>query len=177
MFPSAGPHQSDLHARWLPRPTTKLSPHQPGPTASGLPTGAGVASGLIREQAQAARRIWVTHHLDAPVPGAGGLSQAEEGNGRQVRVRDVCVGSILGLLQAWRRGRGAPGPRLLCDSRLRGQGYSRRGGRRAALSHVSAERGAWGRKRSDWDTLPNQPPPKGGSPASGCRPPTSPPGP
>lgn len=65
------------------------------------------------------QRIWVTYHLDAPVPWARGLAQAEEGNRRQVWMRDVRVGSIQWFLQAWRGWRGTPGPRLLSDSRLR----------------------------------------------------------
>lgn len=138
--------------RHLPRPPVS-SPHQQGPVASGLPTRG--RQGFVREQlgpgraptSPATQRIWVTHHLDTPVPGAGGLSQTEEGNGCQVRVRDVWISSIRGLLQAWRGGRGAPGPRLLCDPWLRGQGHCRRGGQRGALSHVSAEQGAWGRNR------------------------------
>lgn len=65
------------------------------------------------------QRIWVTYHLDAPVPWACGLAQAEEGNRCQVWMRDLRVGSIQWLLQAWRGWRRTPGPRLLSDSRFR----------------------------------------------------------
>lgn len=126
----------------------------------------GSASALVRTHIQPlpgswphAQRIWVTHHLDAPVPGAGGLSQAEEGNRCQVRVRDLWIASIQGLLGAWRGGRGALGPRLLRDSWLSCWGCGRGRGRRRALSHGSASREPCGRNRQHvagraWHPLP-----------------------
>ena len=125
--------------RCLPRPTN----------LSSLPTKGRCDKQVSNreELGPTTQRIWVTHHLDAPVPGAGGLSQTEEGNRRQVRVRDFRIGSIQGLLRAWRGGRGALGPRLLRYSRLSCWGGGRRGGgRRGALSHVGAEQGALGGK-------------------------------
>lgn len=144
-----GPHQSALHAPCSPRTHIRARPPPPlPPRPPNQRTGwqAGLSEGTACPLPPT-QRIWVTHHLDAPVPGAGGLSQTEEGNRRQVRVRDFRIGSIQGLLQAWRGRRRALGPRLLRDSGLScwgSSGSSRGGGRWGALSHVGAEQGALG---------------------------------
>lgn len=153
-----GPHQSVLHAPCSPRPHIRARPPPPLPprppnqrTVWQAGLSQGTACPLPPTQ-----RIWVTHHLDAPVPGAGGLSKTEEGNRCQVRVRDFRIGSIQGLLQAWRRRRRALGPRLLRDSGLSCWGSSGRGGGRwGALSHLGAEQGALGEEKGGmWLGLP-----------------------
>ena len=62
-------------------------------------------------------------------------------------MRDFWVNSVQGLFWARRGARGALGPRLLRDSRLRHRGCSGGRGRRGVLSHVGAEQGALQKKK------------------------------
>ena len=62
-------------------------------------------------------------------------------------MRDFWVNSLQGLFWTRRGGRGALGPRLLRDSRLRHRGCRGVRGGRGVLSHVGAEQGALQKKK------------------------------